>query len=53
MKKTAFLIAMLLLIAAALMTVSSGKTKQTTINPDGKSTGTLKLGFDASYPPYG
>lgn len=53
MKKTAFLIAMLLLIAAALMTVSCGKTTQTTFKPDGKSTGTLKLGFDASYPPYG
>ena len=53
MKKTAFLIAMLLLVAAALMTVSCGKTTQTTFKPDGKSTGTLKLGFDASYPPYG
>lgn len=53
MKKTVFLLVALLLLSAVLMTVSCGKATQTTFKPDGKSEGTLKLGFDASYPPYG
>lgn len=53
MKKTAFLLAALLLLSAVLMTVSCGNATKTTFKPDGKSVGTLKLGFDASYPPYG
>ena len=51
MKKTAFLFVALALWIALLS--SCGNAAQTTFAPDGKSNGTLKLGFDASYPPYG
>lgn len=44
---------MLLLLLAALGLASCAKNAQTTFRPEGESKGTLKLGFDASYPPYG
>lgn len=53
MKKTAFCFALLLLLLAALGLASCAQNAQTTFRPEGESKGTLKLGFDASYPPYG
>ena len=53
MKKTALLLAILTLLLAAVSFTSCTKNVQTVFEPDGKSKGTLKLGFDASYPPYG
>ena len=52
MKKTAFLLAILTLLAAVCLP-SCSKSTQTVFKPEGTSNGTLKLGFDASYPPYG
>mgnify|MGYP002515756418 FL=1 len=52
MKKTALILALLLLLTSACFASCSKKT-QTVFEPSGTSTGTLKLGFDASYPPYG
>lgn len=53
MKKTAFLLAILTLLLAAVSLPSCSKSTQTVFKPEGTSNGTLKLGFDASYPPYG
>lgn len=53
MKKTAFLLALLTLLLAAVSLASCTNKTQTVFKPDGESKGTLKLGFDASYPPYG
>lgn len=53
MKKTALFFIMLALALSATLFASCGKTAQTVFKPEGKSNGTLKLGFDASYPPYG
>lgn len=53
MKKTALFLALLTLALAALLCTSCSKTTQTVFKPEGTSKGTLKLGFDAAYPPYG
>lgn len=53
MKKTALLLAILTLLLAAVSFTSCTKNVQTVFEPDRESKGTLKLGFDASYPPYG
>lgn len=53
MKKTALLLAILTLVLAAVSFTSCTKNVQTVFEPDVESKGTLKLGFDASYPPYG
>ncbi len=53
MKKTALLLAILTLLLAAVGFTSCTKNVQTVFEPDRESKGTLKLGFDASYPPYG
>ena len=54
MKKTAFFFALLMLLLAVVAGVSSCTDNvQTVFEPSGKSNGTFRLGFDASYPPYG
>lgn len=53
MKKTALILSVVLLLFAVLGLVSCSRNAQTVFSPEGESKGTLKLGFDASYPPYG
>ena len=52
MKKTALILALLILLTSVCL-ASCTKKIQTVFEPAGTSAGTLKLGFDASYPPYG
>ena len=52
MKKTALILALLILLTSVSL-ASCTKKIQTVFEPAGTSAGTLKLGFDASYPPYG
>lgn len=52
MKKTALILALLILLTSVCLASCTKKT-QTVFEPAGTSVGTLKLGFDASYPPYG
>ena len=52
MKKTALILALLILLTSVCLASCTKKT-QTVFEPAGTSAGTLKLGFDASYPPYG
>lgn len=55
MKKViAILLAVLMLVGSMVLLASCGAKKtQTVFKPNGTSKGTLKLGFDADYPPYG
>lgn len=53
MKKTALFLALLTLALTAMLFTSCSKTTQTVFKPEGTAKGTLKLGFDAAYPPYG
>ncbi len=52
MKKLALALAVITLLLAVCMTSCTKKT-QTVFKPEGESKGTLKVGFDAAYPPYG
>ena len=52
MKKTALILALLILLTSVCLASCTKKT-QTVFEPAGTPAGTLKLGFDASYPPYG
>ncbi len=54
MKKILSLTLMLALLVCGVMAFSScGDKTQTVFKPEGEIKGTLKLGFDASFPPYG
>lgn len=53
MKKTALFLALVTLLLSVVSFASCSTKTQTVFKPEGTSTGTLKFGFDASYPPYG